>query len=97
MSRKIVVIGANSAGVEAAIMARKTDREAEITVVTDESVPTYSRCGLPFVLSGKIPSFEKLIVYPLSLYRIMKFDLRKETRATRIDTEGRAVEVETKA
>jgi NADH oxidase (H2O2-forming) len=97
MSRKIVVIGANSAGVEAAIMARKTDRDAEITVVTDESVPTYSRCGLPFVLSGKIPSFEKLIVYPLPLYRIMKFDLRKETRATGIDTEGRAVEVETKA
>jgi len=97
MSRKIVVIGANSAGVEAAIMARKTDRDAEITVVTDESVPTYSRCGLPFVLSGKIPSFEKLIVYPLPLYRIMKFDLRKETRATRIDTGSRTVEVETKA
>jgi NADH oxidase (H2O2-forming) len=97
MSKKIVVIGANSAGVEAAIMARKTDRDAEITVVTDESVPTYSRCGLPFVLSGKIPSFEKLIVYPLPLYRIMKFDLRKETRATRINIGGRAVEVETKA
>lgn len=97
MSRKIVVIGANSAGIEAAIMARKTDRDAEITVVTDESVPTYSRCGLPFVLSGKIQSFEKLIVYPISLYRIMKFDLCKETRATRIDIRGRAVEVETKA
>jgi NADH oxidase (H2O2-forming) len=94
MSRRIVVIGANSAGVEAAIMARKKDRGAEVTVITDESVPTYSRCGLPFVLSGKISSFEKLVVYPIPLYRMMKLGLRNETRVTHIDVKGKTVEAQ---
>ena len=47
---KIIVIGANAAGLDAAVAARKTNRVAEITVITEESVATYSRCGLPFVL-----------------------------------------------
>lgn len=94
--KKIVIIGANAAGIEAAIAARKTSREIEITLVTEESVATYSRCGLPFVLSGQIPAFEKLVVYPPSLYKVMRFDTRLETTATSIDLEGKAIEVESK-
>ena len=96
MPRKIVIIGANASGVDAAVAARKNDREAEITLVTKENVGAYSRCGLPFVLSGRIASFENLIVYPSSFYKMMKFDLRLETTATNIDTKAKTVEVETK-
>ena len=83
---KIIVIGANAAGLDAAVAARKTNRVAEITVITEESVATYSRCGLPFVLSGKISSFEKLNVYPASTYRIMKLNLLTETKVSPIST-----------
>ncbi|MFQ6053688.1 MAG: FAD-dependent oxidoreductase [Candidatus Bathyarchaeia archaeon] len=96
MSKRIIIVGANAAGIDAAIAARKTNTEAEITLVTGERVGTYSRCGLPFVLSGLIRSFEDLIVYPSSLHRVMRFDLRLETRAVHIDTEAKTVEVETK-
>ncbi|MEM2969497.1 MAG: hypothetical protein QXR63_01010, partial [Candidatus Bathyarchaeia archaeon] len=64
MPKRIVIVGANAAGVDAAVAARKTDRESEITLLTKDSYYTYSRCGLPFVLSGHIESFENLIVYP---------------------------------
>lgn len=93
---KIIVIGANAAGLDAAVAARKTNRVAEITVITEESVATYSRCGLPFVLSGKISSFEKLNVYPASTYRIMKLNLLTETKATHINVDDRNVEAESK-
>jgi len=96
MPRRIVIVGANAAGVDAAVAARKTDREAEITLLTKDNVGAYSRCGLPFALGGHIPSFEDLIVYPPNFYRMMKFDLRLETTAANIDTKTKVVEAETK-
>ncbi|KYH41003.1 MAG: NADH oxidase [Candidatus Bathyarchaeota archaeon B26-2] len=91
-----MIIGANAAGTDAASAARKTDRKAEIILLTKEDKGAYSRCGLPFVLDGHIPSFENLIVYPSSFYKMMKLDLRLETEAKSIDTEAKTVEVEDK-
>ncbi len=94
MSRRIVIIGANAAGINAASAARKTDREAEITLITDEGYPAYSRCGLPFVLAGDIPSFENLLIFPASYYRMMKLDLRTNVRVKAIDPEGKIISIE---
>ena len=69
MPRRIVIIGAHAAGVDAASAARKTDRTAEITLITEEKHAGYSRCGLPFVIGGQIPSFNDLIVFPPSYYK----------------------------
>ncbi|RJS84523.1 hypothetical protein CW706_03885 [Candidatus Bathyarchaeota archaeon] len=96
MVRKIVIIGAHAAGTDAASAARKTDRSAEITLITDQSVAGYSPCGIPFVLGGHIASFEDLIVFPLSYYRMMKIDLRLETKARAINVEDKTVEIEDK-
>lgn len=92
MPRRIVIIGAHAAGVDAASAARKTDRTAEITLITEEKNAGYSRCGLPFVLEGKIPSFQDLIVFPPSFYQMMKLNLKTETKVTKIDTGKKVVE-----
>lgn len=86
MARRIVVVGANASGVEAASAARKKDRTAEITLITQEKDAGYSRCGLPFVLGGQIPSFEDLIVYPPAYFRMLKLNLKTETKVTSINT-----------
>ena len=91
MPRRIVVIGAHAAGVDAASAARKTDRTAEITLITDEKYAGYSRCGLPFVIGGHIPSFNNLIVFPSSYFQMMKLNLKTETKVTKIDTGKKAV------
>ena len=96
MPRKIVVIGAHAAAVDAASAARKTDRTAEITLLTTEKYAGYSRCGIPFVIGGHIPKFTDLIVYPSSYYQMMKLDLRRETTATNIDTKAKTVETRDK-
>lgn len=91
MPRRIVIIGAHAAGVDAASAARKTDRTAEITLITDEKYAGYSRCGLPFVIGGHIPSFNNLIVFQLSYFQMMKLNLKTETKVTKIDTGKKTV------
>jgi len=92
LPRKIVIIGAHAGAVDAASAARKTDRTAEITLLTTERYAGYSRCGIPFVIGGHIPKLTDLIVYPSSYYQMMKLDLRRETTATNIDPKTKAVE-----
>ncbi len=93
MPKRILIIGANAAGVEAASAARKKDRAAEITLVTQEKNAGYSRCGLPFVIGGQISSFKDLIVYPPAYFQMLKLNLKTETKATAIDTKEKVVTV----
>jgi NADH oxidase (H2O2-forming) len=93
MPRRIVIIGAHAAAVDAASAARKKDRTAEITLLTAEKHAGYSRCGIPFVIGGHIPKFTDLIVFPPSYYQMMKLDLRTETTATNVDTKAKTVEI----
>ncbi len=91
MARRVVVIGANAAGVEAASAARKKDRTAEITLLTQEVNAGYSRCGLPFVVGGHIPDFKDLIVYPSGYFQMLKLNLKTETKVTAINTKEKTV------
>jgi NADH oxidase (H2O2-forming) len=96
MPRRVIIVGANAAGVEAASAARKKDRAAEITLITQEKTAGYSRCGLPFVIGGQIPSFNDLIVYPPAYFQMLKLNLRSETKATAINTKEKTVTIQTK-
>jgi NADH oxidase (H2O2-forming) len=94
--RRIVIIGAHAAGVDAAAAARKTDRQAEITIITEEKHPGYSRCGLPFVLGGQIPRFNDLIVFAPSYFQMMKINLKTETKVTAIDSAKKTLQITNK-
>ena len=91
MARRVIVIGANAAGVEAASAARKKDRTAEITLITQETNAGYSRCGLPFVIGGHIPEFKDLIVYPPAYFQMLKLNLINETKVTAVNTKEKTV------
>lgn len=97
MARRILVIGANAAGVEAASAARKKDRTAEITLITEEKTAGYSRCGLPFVIGGQIPSFKNLIVYPPAYFQMLKLILKTEMKVTVINTKEKTITAVDKA
>ena len=64
MVRRIVIVGAGCGGGTAAQFARKTDRQAEIVMIEREMYPQYSRCGLPYGISGVIPELTSLIEAP---------------------------------
>ena len=96
MARRVLIIGANAAGVEAASAARKKDRTAEVTLVTQEKNAGYSRCGLPFVIGGQISCFHNLVVYAPAYFQMLKLNLRTETKATAINTKDKTVTIATK-
>ena len=96
MPKRVVIIGAHAAAVDAASAARKTDRTAEIILITNEGRAGYSRCGIPFVLGGHIPRFEDLVVFPSTYYRMMKLNLRLETTVTSINKEAKTIDIQDK-
>ncbi len=53
MARRVIVIGANAAGVEAASAARKKDRTAEITLITQEKNAGYCAAAYPLLSADK--------------------------------------------
>ncbi len=61
----IVIIGSGTAAVSAAQSIRKYDKDIEVTLITDETVMEYSRCGLPYYISGVVDKFENLVEYSI--------------------------------
>jgi len=50
---KVVIIGNHAAGISACDTLRDADKKIDITLISKEDTPPYSRCLLPFLLSGE--------------------------------------------
>ncbi len=95
MVRRVVIIGCGVSGTTAAFYVRKTDRTAEITLVGDERLPEYSRCGLPYAFSGIVPSLHALLGYDEDFYEhTNRINLRLGVRAKKIKADNHNVEVQ---
>jgi len=95
MVRRIVIIGCGVSGTTAAFYARKTDRTAEITIVGSETLPEYSRCGLPYAFSGVVPNLRSLIGFDEDFYEhTNRIHLRLGLTATKIHSDHQLVELD---
>jgi len=56
----IVIIGSGTGGLFTAVTIKKQNRDAQITFVDKKDFDLLHPCGLPYVLEGKVDSFEKL-------------------------------------
>src|SRR5690348_13275377 len=93
MARRIVIVGCGVSGTTAAFYARKTDRTSEITIMGDEVLPEYSRCGLPYAFSGIVPTMRSLIGYDEDFYEhTNRIDLKLGATAIGIRPDRRVVE-----
>src|SRR5437899_11318985 len=94
MPRRIVIVGCGVSGTTAAFYARKTDRTSEITIVGDEALPEYSRCGLPYAFSGVVTTMRSLLGYDEDFYEhTNRIDLRLGVTATKIRHDRRILEL----
>lgn len=59
---RIIIIGGLSAGPSAAAKARRVNENAEILLFEKTANISYATCGIPYALSGKINSRDKLMV-----------------------------------
>jgi len=84
-NRKIVIIGCGAGGSTAAQFARKTDRKSKITIFEKDKYSQYSKCGLPYVISGNINQYNDLIEFSEEWYKKANIELYLNTEVNRID------------
>jgi NADH oxidase (H2O2-forming) len=92
MVDRVVVIGCGAAGATAAMQARKFDRKVSITIFNSESYSQYSRCGLPYTISGKVQDFEDLVLMPPESWDGLRIDARLGNTVMDIDAKSRRLD-----
>jgi NADPH-dependent 2,4-dienoyl-CoA reductase/sulfur reductase-like enzyme/rhodanese-related sulfurtransferase len=97
---EVVIAGAGAVGMKTASRLRRRNPEAEITVVESGKWISFSRCGLPYFLEGKVSSLDDLRKTPYGALRDENFfrELKKvkvltETKALEIDRERKTLKV----
>ncbi len=91
MPGKLIVIGGGTAGTPVASHVRKKAPDMDITVFTKDKHLAYSPCGIPFVLSGKISSFEELIMHDFQYYKDQCIDVQINAEVTAIDLNSKSI------
>ena len=91
MAEHIAIIGCGAAGATAAMQARKFNRQVEISLFNTEPYSQYSRCGLPYTISGKVKTFDDLILMPSDNWSGLNIQARLGVTVTDIDHTTRTI------
>lgn len=93
-TKEIVVIGGCAGGMSAAAQARRFDPEANITVFEKGRFISYASCGIPYFISGDVPSWDKLVLYtPERFSQERRINVLTEHLVTKINVGERTVDV----
>jgi len=87
---KYIIIGNGVAGTTAAINIRKIDHEGEITILSDEAYPFYSRIRLMEYISGDVNE-SGLVIYKDAWYEKNNIKLLLNTPVSEIDKNKKEV------
>ena len=86
MTERIVVIGADAAGMSAASQAKRIAGDAiEIVAFERGTHSSYAACGIPYWLAGDVDDPERLIARSPDAHRRNGIDLRMRTEVKEID------------
>ncbi|WP_423409022.1 CoA-disulfide reductase [Heyndrickxia sp. MSNUG] len=89
---KILIIGGDAAGMSAAMQMVRNSSGHEITVLEKGGVYSYGQCGLPYVISGKIESADRLIARTPSTFKEKYgIDARVFHEVQKVDAENKMV------
>ncbi len=89
----LVVIGGSDAGISATLRARELDPTTEVTVVVADAYPNFSICGIPYYVSGEVTDWRNLAHRSLDDLKATGMQVKLNTRATKINVEGRRLHV----
>ncbi|MCF0226399.1 MAG: FAD-dependent oxidoreductase [Methanobrevibacter sp.] len=88
---KVVIVGGGAGGISTASNLRKIDKNIEITVLTRDVNVAYSPCAIPYVLAGKIDSFDDIIMRTPDDYKEKNIDVITETEVTEVDSDKKTI------
>lgn len=91
---RVVVIGADAAGMSAAALAKRLRTDDLEVIAFDRGEHTsYSACGIPYWVGGDVPTADDLIARTPEEHRRNGIDVRLSTEVTAIDTGAGTVQV----
>ena len=91
---KYLIVGGVAAGTKAAAKIKRCDRSAEVKVVTKGRDISYAGCGLPYYVSGDIPTRDALIVNTPDAYAALTgVEVETGVEATALDAAAHEVSV----
>jgi NADPH-dependent 2,4-dienoyl-CoA reductase/sulfur reductase-like enzyme len=95
MTRRLVIIGGDAAGMSAAAQARRMASPDELEIVAFErSLRTsYAACGLPYLVGGFVKSPDSLVARTPEQHRANGIDVRTQHEVTAIDVKASTVAV----
>jgi NADPH-dependent 2,4-dienoyl-CoA reductase/sulfur reductase-like enzyme len=93
MGDRLLVIGADGAGMAAAAQARRRSPSMEIVVVEKGPWTSYSACGIPYLVAGDVHQLGDLVARRPDEFRAMRIDVRMAHEAKAIDLAAGKVEV----
>ncbi|MDQ3760510.1 MAG: FAD-dependent oxidoreductase [Actinomycetota bacterium] len=93
MTRRVVVVGADAAGMSAASQAlRRAGRDVlEVMAFERGHHVSYSACGIPYWIAGDVDGADALIARSAAEHRANGIDVQLRTEVTEIDLDGRTV------
>lgn len=94
---RLVVVGADGAGMSGAHQAlrtaRRLGRELEVVVLESSTHTSYSACGIPYWMAGDVADGEDLVARTPKEHRERGVDLRMEHEVTALDLDRGRVEI----
>ncbi|NLP35091.1 MAG: FAD-dependent oxidoreductase [Clostridiales bacterium] len=91
---RIVIIGAVAAGTSAATKARRNNEKAEIIIYDKDSFISYSGCGMPYYIGGKIESADELIPRDPTFFKSKyNIDIKIQHEVLSINPENKTLQV----
>ncbi|WP_327279164.1 MULTISPECIES: FAD-dependent oxidoreductase [unclassified Streptomyces] len=87
---RLVVVGGDAAGMSAASQARRLKDPAELEIVAFERghFTSYSACGIPYWIGGRVGGRDELIARTPEEHRARDIDLRMRTEVVELDLAG---------
>ena len=92
MSKRIVIIGAVAAGTSAAAKARRNDESAEIVIYEMDEHVSYSGCGLPYYIGGRVADLKELTARDPAFFKSKyKVDIQIRHQVLSIDPKAKTL------
>ena len=89
-----LILGADAAGLSAAVQIKRRLPDSEIRVISKGRIISYGACGIPYVISGDIPTAQKLVYNtPESFERTRGIPVRIRHEATGVFPQEHSVEI----
>ena len=96
MAKKIIVISASAAGPKAAVLARRLDLDAVITIIQTDPALSMASCGYPYFVGGTFEDRNQLLATPTGVVRDPGYFQRAKGIVAKVSTEVTGIDRDAK-